>query len=150
MSREKQIEKMAKAVCELYKDFGSCEACDAELDIDGEPCIHECFAKAFYNAGYRKASDVAEEIFAEIERSIFRLETPYQTLYCIDDGFIAELKKKYTDVAERREVSENNTVRCFHPSVTESQREAERRKGVENSPVDCSTPSVTDQKGEGK
>ena len=44
-----------------------------------------------------KASDVAEEIFAEIERSIFRLETPYQTLYCIDDGFIAELKKKYTE-----------------------------------------------------
>ena len=43
------------------------------------------------------ASDVAEEIFAEIERSIFRLETPYQTLYCIDDGFIAELKKKYTE-----------------------------------------------------
>ena len=42
-------------------------------------------------------ADVAEEIFAEIERSIFRLETPYQTLYCIDDGFIAELKKKYTE-----------------------------------------------------
>ena len=33
----------------------------------------------------------------EIERSIFRLETPYQTLHCIGDGFIAELKKKYTE-----------------------------------------------------
>ena len=111
-------------------------------------------------------ADVAEEIFAEIEKSIadieYRQYTPNPVtvedlknqanwlLHEVVPKTLAELKKKYTEVAERREVSENNTVRCFHPSVTESQREAERRKGVENSPVDCSTPSVTDQKGEGK
>lgn len=102
--------------------------------------------------GYRKSTDVAEEIFAEIEE-LFHILVGNETgkeFYSIVASEYAELKKKYTEVAERREVSENNTVRCFHPSVTESQREAERRKGVENSPVDCSTPSVTDQKGEGK
>lgn len=97
-------------------------------------------------------ADVAEEIFAEIEE-LFHILVGNETgkeFYSIVASEYAELKKKYTEVAERREVSENNTVRCFHPSVTESQREAERRKGVENSPVDCSTPNVTDQKGEGK
>ena len=123
MSRDKQIEEMAKVI--------------HDSDLKGNDTfpmyLSDCLRKhggtrtneavALYNAGYRKSTDVAEEIFAEIERSIFRLETPYQTLYCIDDGFIAELKKKYTDVAERREVSENNTVRCFHPSVTDQKGE---------------------------
>ena len=93
MSRDKQIEEMAKDVCELYKDFGSCEACDAELDIDGEPCIHECFAKAFYNAGYRKASDLAEEIFAEIWRAVI-IDIPE---YSDCRKAFNELKKKYTE-----------------------------------------------------
>jgi hypothetical protein len=96
MSRDKMRE-MAKDVCELYKEFGSCEACDAELDIVGEPCIHECFAKAFYNAGYRKSADVAEEIFAEIEEHFKAYE--YFDAYGFDDLVIdiAELKKKYTE-----------------------------------------------------
>ena len=38
-----------------------------------------------------------EEIFAEIERNIYKLETPYQVLSCLPDGLIAELKKKYTE-----------------------------------------------------
>ena len=95
MSRDKQIEEMAQDVCELYKDFGSCEACDAELDIDGEPCIHECFAKAFYNAGYRKASEVAEEIFGEIEQ--LYMEEHKDCSVILSRYEFAELKKKYTE-----------------------------------------------------
>ena len=35
------------------------------------------------------------KIFEEIERNIFKLETPYQPLHCIPSGFIEELKEKY-------------------------------------------------------
>ena len=41
--------------------------------------------------------EVALEISEEIERNIYAIETPYNTLHCIPDGFIAELKKKYTE-----------------------------------------------------
>jgi hypothetical protein len=44
--------------------------------------------------------EVAREIFEEIERSIFGIETPYQTLHCIPEGYLAELKKKYTKESE--------------------------------------------------
>lgn len=88
-----------------------------------------------------KASDLAEEIFGEIdeifERQIYEsmwLDQNGKVLGFVDvfcafecwrDYIKPELKKKYTEVAERR-------------------------KGVENSPVDCLTPNVTDQKGEGE
>ena len=42
-------------------------------------------------------AEVAREIFAEIERSIFEIETPYQVLQCLPHGYIAELKKKYAE-----------------------------------------------------
>lgn len=95
MSREDKERRalyplIAKAIEKGYTDLG------CGLDISVAQAITPNMYNALMNAGYRKASDVAEEIFEEIERSIFRLETPYQTLYCIDDGFIAELKKKYT------------------------------------------------------
>lgn len=38
-----------------------------------------------------------EKIFEEIERSVYKLETPYQVLHCIPTGYLAELKKKYTE-----------------------------------------------------
>ena len=65
MSRDKQIEEMAKILCtDYYK--GKCT-------IDGFDCGEGFCSKreklyGLYNAGYRKASDVAEEIFAEIEK----------------------------------------------------------------------------------
>ena len=40
--------------------------------------------------------DEVAKIFEEIEKSVFALETPYQTLHCIPSGFIEELKEKYT------------------------------------------------------
>ena len=57
----------------------------------------EIFARNLYNAGYRKSTDVAEEIFAEIDK----LTVSYinDADYTIGDMIlgIVELKKKYTE-----------------------------------------------------
>ena len=87
----KQIEEMAKATmfhCRIDNQCGSCH---------WSTC-NECLAEALYNAGYRKASDVAREIFEEIEKEYGENCGAYR----IDDltygqlwDFLAELKKKY-------------------------------------------------------
>lgn len=87
MSRDKQID---------YKEFADQMRKNACRNADGLVVCTKELWELIASTVESKHSDLAEEIFAEIERSIFRLETPYQTLYCIDDGFIAELKKKYT------------------------------------------------------
>ena len=106
MSREKQIEEMAKAVCHLDR---TCEECMTSFE-----CKAMMYAKRFYNEGYRKSSDVAREIFEEIEKSISDLEyqakTPRKTvkveelkaqcdwiLHEVIPKTLAELKKKYTE-----------------------------------------------------
>ena len=112
MSRE-QIKKMAKVLCEdCAKDTSPCwiakaaGMCDAVLEQ----------AEALYNAGYRKASDVAEEIFAEIAKSVALKIPPHIRLIfkndvVFQDGLregktdalrevlfiVAELRKKYTE-----------------------------------------------------
>ena len=54
-------------------------------------------AEALYNAGYRLATEVAEEIFAEINRTFKAL-----LVGDISDvvKILAELKKKYTESEE--------------------------------------------------
>jgi hypothetical protein len=117
MSKEKQIEEMAKDVKIAH---------DEEKYLTSDKSI-KAIAEHLYNAGYRKSSDVAEEIFAEIDREIWlALESNYKardrrqmiviahgsstidrdfieyvsgkidTLRGIND-FLAELKKKYTE-----------------------------------------------------
>ena len=55
-------------------------------------------AEALYNAGYRLATEVAEEIFAEIEkRFMYRANDAYKGDIFIDSVDFAELKKKYTE-----------------------------------------------------
>lgn len=54
MSREKQIEEMAKIIASsCYK---SCSECNSEA-IDGTACIEVRSAEALYDAGYRKQSE---------------------------------------------------------------------------------------------
>lgn len=53
MDRDKQIEEMAKIIFQ-------------EPHVGGLYGFDERIASRLYNAGYRKASDLAEEIFAEI------------------------------------------------------------------------------------
>lgn len=66
MSKEKEIQEMAEVINCMdernahYYDKHMQE-CEAFADAEN-------IAKALYNAGYRKEIDVAEEIFAELDR----------------------------------------------------------------------------------
>lgn len=94
MSRDKRIEEIAKELCnstmcdlETYNNCrmpqGNCSRCKR-------------VSEDLYNAGYRKASDVAEEIFAEIENINAHGDGYYE--YWKDWlAKLAELKKKYTE-----------------------------------------------------
>ena len=98
----KQIEKIAEAICGLRTSEG--------CFCDGGYCNHNCLAYEqatnLYNKGYRKASDVVEEIFAEIANIIRyhdelagRDGSEYGELIVSDIGCaLGELKKKYTEV----------------------------------------------------
>ena len=107
MSREKQIEEMAKLLCSTCAETNEkdCEKFEGVCGI--------CDATKLYNAGYRKASEVAEEIFGEIEKNYIEfydrvcsnheLKLPEVVkelcMYLLNEEFmrIAELKKKYTE-----------------------------------------------------
>ena len=94
MSRDKQIIEMADDIRRIRESyFGQADY---------------LFAKKLYEDGYRKASDVAEEIFAEMETVLYSVVTPTVR----GDGTIGtkrvdglhiriedynELKKKYTE-----------------------------------------------------
>lgn len=103
MSRDKQIVEMADDIRRIRESyFGQADY---------------LFAKKLYEDGYRKASDVAEEIFAEIEKNIDVELSIIQKIINAKGGrangktvllaktemfieakkFIAELKKKYTE-----------------------------------------------------
>lgn len=86
MTEDKKIEEMAKAVCPLIEEYGSCEKCDSELDMDDEKCIYKIMAELFINADYRKASEVAEDIIR-----MLRAAGINEWRYPI----VAEIKKKY-------------------------------------------------------
>jgi hypothetical protein len=91
MSNEKQteIEQMAKAVCHLDR---TCDECMTSFE-----CKAMMYAKRFYNAGYRKSTDVAEEIFAEIDKQIafFRMYMFLNSGVKAIVNTLDELKKKY-------------------------------------------------------
>ena len=109
--RDKQIVEMTKDLCDIQCNGMRCNICDTG-------CEWRMLAIALYNAGYRKASDVAREIFEEIEKIEKRLlnrqkkcdkEAQKAGWYlevreayegqsegiglCLD--YLAELKKKY-------------------------------------------------------
>jgi hypothetical protein len=92
MSRDKQIEEIVKDFCSLYQEYGSCKRCNKDLDIDDEPCYYGCVANIIIDYDYHKASEVAEEIFAEIEKIC---GTNGFHFICTVEKF-KELKKKYT------------------------------------------------------
>ena len=71
LNKDKQIEKMAKVIGDADQrcyemDCDDCPLHDTELGL----CKEKFNATELYNAGYRKASDVAREIFEEIEEGI--------------------------------------------------------------------------------
>ena len=110
MTKDKQIEEIEIMAAEIDRILF-----EAELKAP-YPRIHPSIirAKALYNAGYRKASEIFEEIEQEIELALdcnYKVKRDAQgdndTLVIYVDGkidclrglagFIAELKKKYTE-----------------------------------------------------
>lgn len=108
MSRD-QIEKMAKVICKSK---------NPDKDKDCPKCVFDCMCdiqdgcEALLDEGYRKASDVAEEIFAEIEKIIDMHynnhifgnndldDLEHDAIINFSDDItcdIDELKKKYTE-----------------------------------------------------
>lgn len=103
MSRDKQLEEMANITC-LCNACGICEC-------DGEPCDLDCSEgkamERLYNAGYRKASEVASEIFAEIETSLVIGGFVNGEKYiAIREEDYNHYKKKYTQGKEESEDTE--------------------------------------------
>ena len=91
MERNRQINDMARAMCFQR------ESCTAKSCINVN-CEKTWLAEALYNAGYRKASDVAREIFEEIESELLNDITDYHGCYSVwYQNKFAELKKKYTE-----------------------------------------------------
>ena len=68
MNQDKQIEEMARDICEHYNRYGTCY-------LDNKPCDLKCDeytnAEYLYKKGYRKASDVAREIADELMKFAF-------------------------------------------------------------------------------
>ena len=125
MTKDKQIEEMAKVMnecCNRYDEQGNhlgnkCFECECWCDTNHICCSYNRKeAEALYNAGYRKASEVAEEIFEEIDDLLYKDERDYDDLmesetvseiyqeYLACSNYIygtrkaiAKLKKKYTE-----------------------------------------------------
>ena len=87
MNRDKQIGEMARVIKSSLEGLGS-----GNFNFTGDE-ISAMFAEALYNAGYRKASDGAREIFEEADK-IFMDTCLSLEAY----GAWFELKKKYTEV----------------------------------------------------
>ena len=101
----KQIEEMAEIIARANGN-------------EQDAAYYRPDATDLYNAGYRKSTEVAEEIFGEIEKEIeLALDSKYKVKRDAQDmndglvnyvdgkiaclrgllGFLAELKKKYTE-----------------------------------------------------
>lgn len=81
--KEKQIEEMAN---QIYRNFG--------LSM---PTARNIAKYLINKKGYRKASEVAEEIFAEIEKYNHPPLPECEPIYIIKSSELAELKNKYTE-----------------------------------------------------
>lgn len=111
MSRDKQIEEMAILFAKEYCNPKGCdccnlidEYCDRELSCE-DYLGYKRMAETFYEQGYRKASEFAREIIADLvkfadDKETQRLINGHSVWYIESDDitdFIAELKKKYTE-----------------------------------------------------
>lgn len=99
MTENEQIEEMARDLCECYID-GVCYQDNTPCDLR---CEEYTNSEYLYSKGYRKASEVAREIFEDIENVLsenFHADCIMGD--CVVDYYddnlrddIAELKKKY-------------------------------------------------------
>ena len=92
MSREKQVEEIAKIICAKCKSDTACERVICTMAYREAEELHQ--------KGYRKSEEVAREIFEEIEEIVIEYDLFGRTLLMIGQGTLAELKKKYTETTE--------------------------------------------------
>lgn len=105
MSRDKQIEEMAKALTTYEKklcDRLPKDKCLLTSAVHAQVSCDYCkIAEFLVNAGYRKASDVAEKIFAEVETSLVIGGFVNGEKYiAIREDDYNHYKKKYTEGGE--------------------------------------------------
>ena len=93
MNKEKQIEEMQLTEVDILANDINTHCIDLSQTFCGGTSCTSCLAHALTEKGYRKASEVAEEIISEIEE-IF--EIGYGGVYEFKK-LLAELKKKYTE-----------------------------------------------------
>lgn len=94
MSKEKQIEEIAREMCHLSAECKTCQICNERYHGDDDLCYFQCVAKEIINHGYRKQSEVAKEVFDNIkEKLIFNT----YGIAAISNKTFCELKKKYTE-----------------------------------------------------
>lgn len=100
MNRDKQIEEMALTEVDILANDLNQHCADlAENYCGGTTCL-SCLAHALTAKGYRKSTDVAEKIFAEIDRMCI------DTFGNFNHRVFAELKKKYTQDKGRDKIAE--------------------------------------------
>ena len=86
--RDKQIEEMARDICHLPR---TCDECEAGA-INGYRCQSKKYAERAVDKGYRKASDIFEEI--ENNYADF-LYDGYRNIVVLTEKDFEELKMKY-------------------------------------------------------
>ena len=111
MTENEQIEEMSRIIghCEstLHPDI-KCHSREHGCYCAENPCYNELVAARLYSKGYRKASEVAREIFGELEASFCILAYPVVTAVGTINTERAEglhirtedyetIKKKYTE-----------------------------------------------------
>ena len=89
---EKQIEEMANDIAKICPDF-------VENYCGQVNCVTH-LTLSLSKIGYRKASDVAREIFAEIEENMTDIRMEFATLRAIGKRQLAKIKKKYESEGE--------------------------------------------------
>lgn len=88
-----EIEQMAKLACTVFE--GRCSGCPCKLH---SPCAPKASAERLYTAGYRKASEVAKEVIADIRQSLINMVLLNITGEEYDLAkAIADVEKKYTE-----------------------------------------------------
>lgn len=84
---------MAKLACTVFE--GRCSGCPCKLH---SPCAPKASAERLYTAGYRKASEVAKEVIADIRQSLINMVLLNITGEEYDLAkAIADVEKKYTE-----------------------------------------------------
>ena len=92
--REAEAELHNKQIEEMAKDLRTLDT----LQYNPNYTVNYQRAVGLHSLGYRKSTDVAEEIFAEIEFEIHQLDFDREETRAIAiEGIIAKLKKKYTE-----------------------------------------------------